>query len=349
MNTIHPNVSMLAFATVVALVGCNKLAEAVSDRVEAEANANKNSRSDTSPEAPRAPELTEDDKLGLKLDPYIRCINATSKRVFDTADRYHLWADAKTGPTGKERHVYGLYELKAQTECLEGIADANQLEPARAELEAAAKAYAEAVETVQPLVEEAFEYYDEKNYADDDFALGKSLHAKLEAGFEAFSNADRDLRGAVEVENDGLQLRNLERLEAEEGRNLLFLAKNLMLEAKMLSRSVDATTLDELELAALSEAVDAYEAAVDEFEAYSEAHPSEEGRPLQIAMMESAATKLLKQAKTLARRKRDEQPFSEREASAKAEGHPTQVWAAYDDLVRQSNSLSWRDYRADPS
>mgnify|MGYP000715255320 CR=1 FL=1 len=33
------------------------------------------------------------------------------ERIHDSQERYLSWVDAQQGPTGKERHVYGLYRI----------------------------------------------------------------------------------------------------------------------------------------------------------------------------------------------------------------------------------------------
>ncbi len=331
-----------------ALCGCNKLVEALEDSVEAQTHVEPETVGER-PDAPPDPEPSPDDLLARKLDPYIQCINKTSSQVHQTEDRYHLWVDPKTGPTGKERHVYGLYEVREPKDCLEGIAAAAELEPDHPALESAAKAYADALEDLHPHLDEAFEYYDEKNYEDDDFARGKSLHIELETGFAAFSAASEALHTLVDDTNDGLQVRNLERIEAAEGRTLYFWAMKLMLDAKKLLRVVDSPVLDDIDQAELTAAVEAYEASLDSLTEYVDAHPDEPGQPVQLAVFHSTTKKLLKHSKALARRKRDGTPFSADDAKRGVEGHPTEIWSTYNELVRDSNGLSWREYRPDPS
>ncbi|MBK8718886.1 MAG: DUF3829 domain-containing protein [Deltaproteobacteria bacterium] len=132
---------------------------------------------------------TDDDRLGEKLQAYIDCINGPATNISDSGKRYFDWIDdPKVGPTGKETSVYGLYEIRDTKPCLDGIAKAAELEPDDADLEAAAKAFADAVSTAAPLMNEAYKYYDEDNYKDDKWAKAKELHPKAHG-------SDRDLRG----------------------------------------------------------------------------------------------------------------------------------------------------------
>ncbi len=47
-------------------------------------------------------------QLAQKMNAYVGCINRLSARSYESRDRYFSWA-AKSGPTGKERIIYGTY------------------------------------------------------------------------------------------------------------------------------------------------------------------------------------------------------------------------------------------------
>src|SRR5688572_13710831 len=198
----------LAFA---ALPGCDKIVEALNEGAQAAAGAAEGGDG----------AMSEDDKLGAKLDPYINCINSYSRPVHNAADRYFDWVqDPKVGPTGKETNIYGLYEVSDIAACVDGVKTAAEAEPEDAELEAAAQAFADSLSEAATVVNEAHKYYDEKNFKDDAFAKGKELHPKLMAAFEKFDAADVKLRELVGSKNDALQERELARIEKEMGKNL---------------------------------------------------------------------------------------------------------------------------------
>ena len=48
--------------------------------------------------------------LTEKLNAYVGRINPLSERSYDSRSRYFSWA-AKSGPTGKERIIYGTYTI----------------------------------------------------------------------------------------------------------------------------------------------------------------------------------------------------------------------------------------------
>ena len=115
--------------------------------------------------------------------------------------RYFSWA-AQSGPTGKERIIYGTYTIYDTTDCKKNVEKANALEPRDAALEAAASAYVDAVSKLEPLLKEADDYYSQENYKDDRMAKGKALHPRLVAAWDAFASADKALRNGVEAIND---------------------------------------------------------------------------------------------------------------------------------------------------
>ena len=78
------------------LGGCDKVTELLEQGAEAVGEAGN---------AAATANLSEDDKLGMKLQGYIDCINGPSSRILDAADRYASWVDIEKGVTGEERNV----------------------------------------------------------------------------------------------------------------------------------------------------------------------------------------------------------------------------------------------------
>jgi hypothetical protein len=324
------------------LTACDKLAEAVADKAAAAAV-----------EAQQAG-LTEDDKLGNKLAGYIDCINNTSRRIGDAEDRYLDWVDPKVGITGKEKNVYGLYEISDQSTCITGIKTAADAEPDDPETEAAATEYLAALEAVMPLVNEAHKYYDEEDYKDDKFAKGKELHPKLVAAFEKFGTADDKFRKLVVDKNEALQERELARVEKEEGKKLSFHNKFVMSKAKKLVEASDVKDLKELDLAKYEVVLGEFEKAVDELEAYVKDHKAEADSVSMFSSFVSKAGEMRKAAKDLMRRKRDKPEFTPDEIEYLNQGHthlvegnPGAVLKVYNDLVSDSNRLNWHFYKPD--
>ena len=307
----------------------------------------------TGQDSKAAPELSEHDKRGNKLQGYIECINHASSRVHDAIRRYYSWVDYEKGLTGKERNIYGLYEVKRAEKCVTGIDTSNAAEPKDEELETVATTWKGAYEKVQPLILEANRYYQQKDYLDDDFAKGKEFHPQLIAAFDEFEKADRALRDAVEVRNDEIQRKNLERMEQEDGRKLRFLTALVMAEAKAMLRVGDVPDFKDLDLPKFEAAMKKYGDALEELQKYVDAHPKEVGTVTIYSSFHDAAGKMQTAAKELMRRKRDNTEYTDHEkvrmksGAFAVDGTPAKLGRAYNDLVSRSNSLNWHRYQPD--
>ena len=299
--------------------------------------------------------LSEDDKLGIKLDGYIGCINGPSSRVLDAAERYTSWVDIDKGVTGEESHVYGIYDHELDSTCVEGITTSNDAEPDDPELEKVATAWLDSYKAVQPLIHDAYAYYDHEDYKDDGFAKGKEMHDGLAKAIGAFQDADQALRRMVGDKADALQARRLEQLEKEEGRKLRFQQANVMAKGKVLMAAGDAPSLEALDLERLEESLSAFEAAVEEATQYVKGNAAEANSVMMFDSFMDTAEDLLKASKELMRRKRDGKAYDTSEQSRlgtasgwMVEGSPDKVSRAYNDLVNRSNGLNWMNYTPTP-
>lgn len=272
-----------------------------------------------------------------KLNAYVGCINRLSERSYQSRERYFSWA-AKSGPTGKERIIYGTYTIYDTSDCRKNVEKANALEPHDAALEAAATAYADAVSALAPLLKEADDYYSQENYKDDKMAKGKALHPRLVAAWDTFASADRALRGAVETINDKRALEKLAAIEQSEGRKTRYYVESLMIRAKCVLRAEDIAKPD---LAALTQALNEYEETVKAAEQASGA----DGGPKIGSIFIGNAKAYLTTAKQLMRRIRDHVPYSTGDkmmlsnpgAGWMVEGSPPRLLRDYNQLVDSYN------------
>ncbi|WP_339071795.1 YiiG family protein [Methylovirgula sp. 4M-Z18] len=277
--------------------------------------------------------------IGSKLQAYIGCINRLSERAHQSEERYRSWA-AASGPTGKERIIYGTYTIYDTSDCAKKVEAANATEPHDAALEAAGTAYVQAVTTLEPLLKQADDYYDQSNYKDDKMAKGKALHPQLMAAWAAFDKADADLRGRVQALNDQVQAELLAAIEKEEGKNAHYYALDLMIKAKALLRAELVNEPDKPDLAKINPALDAYDGAVQALDQYASAHPG----PFDSVLVNSAKSYLVS-AKNLMRRIRDKTPYStgdkmmlsQQGAGWMVEGSPPRVNHDYNQLVDSFN------------
>jgi len=276
--------------------------------------------------------------IGQKLNAYIGCINRLSGRSYQSRSRYFSWA-AKSGPTGKERIIYGLYTIYDTSDCKKGVEAANALEPHDAALEAAATAYVSAVTKLAPLLKEADDYYTQQNYKDDKMAKGQALHPRLVAAWDEFASADQKLRDGVEVVNDRRSLERLAAIEKNEGRKAHYYIEALMIHAKrVVNTAEEGETPD---LAKLTPALTEYENTV---KAAEQSAGTDNDTKID-SMFINHAKSFLTTAKQLMRRVRDKVPYNEGEkmmlnnagSGWMVEGSPPRLTRDYNELVDSYN------------
>lgn len=284
--------------------------------------------------------------IGPKLQPYIGCINRLSERSYSSRDRYLSWSKA-SGPTGRERIIYGLYTIYDTSDCRKSVEKAAAMAPKNEELEKAGAAYADAVGALEPLLKEADDYYSQENYKDDKMAKGKAMHPRLMAAWGAFAAADKDLRGVVQKLNDISQMEEMAEVEKREGRKARWHIMDTMLKAKAVNRVEGNGDPAKMDLAKVQELIGAYEASVKALETYAEAHKEAGlGAEKVGSIYVSAAKSYLATAKGLMRRVRDKVPYSSGErmmlsqqgAGWMIEGSPPRLMRDYNELVNRFNS-----------
>ncbi|MBX9846864.1 MAG: YiiG family protein [Xanthobacteraceae bacterium] len=269
--------------------------------------------------------------LTEKVNAYVGCINRLSERSYESRRRYFSWA-AQSGPTGKERIIYGTYTIYDTTDCKKNVQKANALEPRDAAIEAAASAYAEAVGRLEPLLKEADDYYSQENYKDDRMAKGKTMHPRLVAAWNEFASADKALRGGVEAVNDRRAAERLAEIEQKEGKKARYHVQALMIHAKRVLRTQEA---DKPDLSALTAALNDYEAAVKAAEQASGA----DGDIKIGSMFIGNAKTFLTSGKQLMRRIRDKTPYSQGDRMMLNAGSGWMVEGSPQRLMRDYNQL----------
>lgn len=277
--------------------------------------------------------------VGDKLQPYIGCINRLSERTFDSEARYKSWV-GKAGPTGRERIIYGLYTIYDTKDCKERTERAEKMPPSVPELEKAGADYVAAVTAIEPMLKEANDYYDQKNYLDDKMAKGKAMHPKLLAAWETFGKADKNLREVVQTLNDKVQDEQIADIEKREGKKMRWHILTIMSKAKALQR-VENGELAKIDLAKVTPALETFEATVRDIEAYAAANPQEKVSSFFI----SAAKSYLTSAKAVMRRVRDKTPYSSGDRMILSspgggwmvEGSPPRLLKDYNSLIDAYN------------
>jgi hypothetical protein len=217
------------------------------------------------------PDLTPDEFQPwiAKSNAYVELLNR-SLRAIDSFRRYESWVDMKTGPTGKERYIHGLYSVDPglAKSAIEKARAAADRPPAIPPLDAAARDYATAFETLVPILNDADAYYERQDYKDDQMAGGKAFHAKIVPAMNAFSAARARLEAGYEVLSAALDKQQLALIEKTEGKSERWQMHNLSIVAKA---AIDAVPQDQGPdtMTTFSAAIAAYAEAVRNFDDFN--------------------------------------------------------------------------------
>ncbi len=279
-----------------------------------------------------------------KLNAYVACYNSVDKRGHDAMNRYQQWVqDLKTGPTGKERIVYGVYTVSESgvRECAKS-AELADTAPALPEVDAAVKPYTSALTAWAQTLEDADKYYTREDYKDDQMAKGKTLHPDLVKHYEAFDAASKKFSQALDTANDKRQAEQLAELEKTEGRKFNYWHISTMVTAKQLTKLL---TQDSFDVEQANTTLKSYEDAVQGLTDFTKSAAKEE-LPLMHSSLGSAAEDTLVAAKQVIRRVRDKVPYSTGEkmninngAGWMVQGSPDALVRKYNDLIGASNRL----------
>ncbi len=225
-----------------------------------------------------SPQDDLDEAMQDKLDAYIICLNTLSSPVHATRARYFSWVNPKTGPTGQERNVLGLFDIPNETvsKCTAGLRKAKALPPTDVKLEAAGEDFAKTVTELDALIEEVFTYYENKNFKDDKFAKGKAIHPKLMTAFSNFSKADNNLHATLDGITKPLAQRALARIERDEGRKFRYHRKHVLLTARELVEAGDPVGEDDfVDFALYNASFAEYDKSLTELQGYALLHKSD--------------------------------------------------------------------------
>lgn len=254
----------------------------------------------------------------------VRTCLGLAEITHDSRETYLSWANAATGPTGNERTIRGINDLREHA-----IACQNALHdhPPPSEASEAAKMLLAAIEQLLPVTTEAEAYYREERYKQDHMATGHRLHAPLLAAYTAIDNATVRLR----VNALPQEIREQKFLK-----NDLYEPARALLEVSV--RPVDSINVDQLEAA-----TERLNAVLQKSEVKSFQRSSVEG--------------LLKAARGLITRLRSPQPFSEREqrelgtrSGHTIHGSPDDIASAYHDVASSFYLLdTCRHYVSQPA
>ena len=205
-----------------------------------------------------------------KFNAYVKFMNETL-RVGESLDRYRSWVNMRTGPTGRERVIYGLYgvnDVRTPRAAAQAAVTTAPLLPA---LDDAMRAYIAADDAVAPVLNEAAGYYDRADYKIDHMAGGKALHARIVAAAGPFLAARAHLEAVVRTEKGQFDAIRLATIEKREGRDALWHVTNVMTRAKRTLDTLQAG--DPVDVPAFDGDMAGFGDAVKAMDTYAIGHP----------------------------------------------------------------------------
>jgi hypothetical protein len=208
-----------------------------------------------------------------KLNAYVELMNR-SLRAIQSLDRYKSWVNMKTGPTGQEAIIYGLYDVYDTTQETAKATAALTQEPLFPELDAAMRDYIAANSALGPILNEATAYYERKDYKVDQMAQGKILHAKIVAAAEPFLAARAHLDIVFRVEKAKADELRLAAIEKHEGRNANWHVANIMIRARRIMDLLPSRAKPVIDVAPLDAEIATYGGAVKDMDDYGASHPN---------------------------------------------------------------------------
>lgn len=208
----------------------------------------------------------------VKFNAYVEYMNRTL-RAMDSLDRYRSWVNMRSGPTGRERIIYGLYGVYDTARERAAATAAIAAEPHLPDLDGAMRDYIVANENLAPVLNEANGYYERADYKVDHMAQGKMLHARIVAAAGPFVAARARLEKVMRVEKGQVDAIRLATVEKHEGRSARWHVADVMMHAE---RTIDALKGGEhgaVDLAAFNGAMASFGTAVKSLDDYKAGHP----------------------------------------------------------------------------
>jgi len=174
----------------------------------------------------------------------------------------------KTGPTGRERIIYGLYETYDATREAAAASAALTKEPLMPELDAAMRDTIAANAALAPILNEANGYYERADYKVDKMAEGKALHARIAAAAGPFLDARARVDALIRQEKAKVDMRRLDAIETRDGRSAKWRVANVMFRAGRVMDLMPSNAKPVVDLAAFHAAMADYGAAVKDMDAF---------------------------------------------------------------------------------
>ncbi len=228
--------------------------------------------------APVAPPAISAEQSALqasirKLNAYVELLNRTL-RASDSLSRYQSWVNPKTGPTGRERIIYGLYSLYDTRGEITKATAALTEQPLMPDLDAAMKDYIAAYSALAPIINEADGYYERQDYKVDKMAEGKAIHKRLVEAAGPYLRERARVDELFAREKKQADLLQLAAIEKAEGRKARWHVRNVMNNARDIVDLIPDGKKPVVDMKIFDVSMATYAAAVKEMDTYAAANPN---------------------------------------------------------------------------
>ena len=199
----------------------------------------------------------KDKKLEAKIGAYVYALNTATRSVFEAQKNYaRYWEDYEVGPTCTEKRMPSqLYFSSLMPSVWQDLAKVVKSKPKLKDLDPAAQTIATTLEKFSTLGREVSQYYQKREYKNDNCAKGKEYHKTLVAMWKDYDQADQVIRAFVIKRNDEREQGDLAATQKKYGKNMRYHAQKTMIDAKAMVRGMEAELKKpEPDLAALKQA-----------------------------------------------------------------------------------------------
>ncbi len=277
-----------------AVIGCDRLGAAVSERVQAELEERIAAVGTEMPGTLPPPALDEQQRLADKLALYHECLRRSRGRVVESWRRWQAGIDPKTNVARRGGPKPLVYPVTRELQpCARARDEGPALSPTLPTVEHALSRYDEAARAFAGVADELDTYLSDEAYRSDAWAKGKELGPRLAEAFTAFDTAETALSAELTRIDDGLDELRLAQVEARHGRRLQWHCHRVELAAKTYAACVRG---DPTEAGTCADPLADLQGHAEALRSYAEAHADERADAFWLLSFDAALGNFLADA-----------------------------------------------------
>lgn len=320
--------AVLLSIALLAASSCDKLTAAVEETVQNKVEEVVS----PGPGEPGTPggEPTEEELTGTKLAGYAECLNRSRERIYDSWQRYTEYVKEDGTPIRKGQKPF-LYKIDSELQPCKKIVDEGPgQKPSLPDIEKAATDYHAAASEFAGYTVQLDTYYEQENFKDDDWKLGKDIAPKFKAAFDKFDAAATSLGSLVSSKQDEVDRGMLALIEKRQGKDIEWHSRSYIVNAKAFLHCIEP---DDVVAATCEEAFKTLETAEGEFRKVHDGDKAKADKVFWMSSYQGTVSDYFTEAKKLMR--------AMREGKIEPEDKQPTV-SKYNDLVGAYNNLNFQ-------